>query len=184
MDWSLHNVAGGRVTESKQNPHRAKFIHLCNLQSLFEYVIPAVQDYGLALKSNDWSSFHACYLRLLGVFLCCSSKGASDYQRSMYSFALLLRYWIKHDMPIMQLLRNNHTVFSEESGEIALSVLSNAQPPSTKSTFESTRHYWQLVKMRWEALRRGEELPRFKKHRIISKSLSLSCSFDLSVLMD
>lgn len=176
MEWSLQHtldVKAGRVSEVKNNPHLARYIHLCNLQSLFEFVLPAVQDYGLALKSNDWSSFHACYLRLLGVFLCASSKGASDYQRSMYSFALLLRYWIKNDMPIMQLLRANHTVFSEESGEVALSVLSNAQPPSTKSTFESTRHYWQMVRMRYEALRRGDDLPRFKKHRLISKCFSL-----------
>src|SRR5215470_15616460 len=44
-------------------------------------------------------------------------------------------------LPIIDLLRLNHTMFSEESGEIALSALAASQPLSTRANIEQTRQY-------------------------------------------
>ena len=60
---------------------------------------------------------------MLLFYISCSSKGAADYARSMFMFDHLLRYWIRLGLPIVDLFKWNHTIFSEESGEIALSVL-------------------------------------------------------------
>ena len=43
----------GQVTE-KINLYRARYIHILNLQTLFEFCLPAIQDYGSLLKSNDF----------------------------------------------------------------------------------------------------------------------------------
>src|SRR5215470_3134627 len=74
---------------------------------------------------------------------CCFSssvvgvRGAWDY-RSMLVCRLLMQHWIKEDLPVAQLLQANHTVFSEESGEIALSVLVHSQPPNTHTELTIT----------------------------------------------
>ena len=142
---------------------------------------PATQDYGVALKGNNFGSLLQCYDRLLLFFLSCRSKGAWDYYRSMLVCRLLMQHWIKEDLPVAQLLQANHTVFSEESGEIALSVLVHSQPPNTHTELTTTRNYWQLTHQRYTALRSGLDLPRHKKHRVIGTNLSffLSCSFSL-----
>src|SRR5215813_9612162 len=84
---------------------------------------------------------------------------------------LLMQHWIKEDLPVAQLLQANHTVFSEESGEIALSVLVHSQPPNTHTELTTTRNYWQLTYQRYTALRSGLDLPRHKKHRVIGTNL-------------
>ena len=107
------------------NTYHARYIRLINLQTLFEFCIPVIQDYGVALKSNDWVLFSQCYVSLVSFFVMCNGQGVGEYQRSLYCFTLMLRYWTHHELPIMTLLRSNHTLFSEEAGEIALSVLSS-----------------------------------------------------------
>src|SRR5215470_6826040 len=117
---------------------------------------------------------------------CCFSssvvgvRGAWDY-RSMLVCRLLMQHWIKEDLPVAQLLQANHTVFSEESGEIALSVLVHSQPPNTHTELTTTRNYWQLTHQRYTALRSGLDLPRHKKHRVIGTNLSFSLLFFLSI---
>jgi len=69
----------------------------------------------------------------------CKAKGALDYQRSMYCYELMLRYWEKKKLPIIELLRLNHTMFSEESGEIALSALTTSQ--HYQLVIEKISHY-------------------------------------------
>jgi len=67
LDWEvkqLQAVREGKLEEKKSNPHRQQYIHLLNLQTLFEFCIPVIQDYGLALKSNDWKTFKRCYQQL------------------------------------------------------------------------------------------------------------------------
>ena len=67
----------------------------------------------------------------------------------------------------------NHTLFSEESGEVALSVLSYSQPASELTDLNQTQKYWLMTKHRYLALHGGDfKLPRFKKHRVVG-SLSL-----------
>ena len=118
-----------------------KGIHLLNLQCLFEFCIPSLQDYACTLKSNDWSSFYRCYKRMLLFFILCSSKGAADYARSMFLFDHLLRYWLRMGLPIMEPFNLNHTIFSEESGEVALSVLAHSQPPTNRADLNMTRKH-------------------------------------------
>ena len=69
----------------------------------------------------------------------------------MYCYELMLRYWENKKLPIIDLLRLNNTMFSEESGEIALSALATSQPLSTRANIEQTRQYWQMVKMKYES---------------------------------
>ena len=85
----------------------------------------------------------------------------------MFMFDHLLRYWIRLGLSIMELFNWNHTIFSEESGEIALSVLSHSQPPTNRSDLKNTQDYWLLTRQRYLAVRRGEDLPRHKKHRVV-----------------
>ena len=66
----------------------------------------------------------------------------------------------------MDLLRQNHTIFSEESGEIALSVLVQSQPPSTRVDLEATRQQWQLVGSRYKT-RMVHNLQSGVRHRVI-----------------
>jgi len=61
-------------------------------------------------------------------------------------------------------------MFSEESGEIALSALAASQPLSTRTNIEQTRQYWQMVKMKYES-RAEHPLPSQKKYRLLSKFL-------------
>ena len=109
---------------------------------------------------------------MLLLYISCASKGAADYARSMFMFDHLLRYWIRLDLPIIQLFKWNHTIFSEESGEIALSVLANSQPPSKRSELKNVQDYWILTRQRYLAVRQGQDLPRHKKHRVAGTSSS------------
>ena len=47
--------------------------------------------------------------------------------------------------------------YSEESGEIALSVLSHSQPPTNRSDLKNTQDYWLLTRQRYLAVRRFAE---------------------------
>jgi hypothetical protein len=168
----------------KNNLNRAAYIHLFNLQTLFEFVIPTVQDYGSTLKLNDWEQFLTCFQNLFALFAMCKSKGSTDYQRSMYAFLSLVSYWKEHNLPVIRLFQLNHTLFSEEAGEVALSVLVNAQPPNAYGNPEHTRQLWQVVKMRYTALRDLDtRVHAEKKHRVIRKflihSLFRSCVYYL-----
>src|SRR6185437_1325702 len=71
--------------------------------------------------------------------------GAGDYARAMFVFDHLLRYWRDKGMSILTMLHQIHTLFSEESGEIALSVLADSQPPNYRTDFAATRNYWQMT---------------------------------------
>ena len=116
--------------------------------------------------------YHGIYVvidRLLLFFVMCKAKGALDYQRSMYCYELMLRYWENKKLPIIELLRLNHTMFSEESGEIALSALTTSQPLSTRADIEQTRQHWQIVKLKYESLHADQQLPHQKRYRFLSK---------------
>ena len=99
----------------------------------------------------------------------CSGKGSLDYQRCMYCFQITLQFWQKHALPVFPLLEANHTMFSEESGEIALSILSTSQPVNTRTNLEQVRKAWQLVRTRYDLHELGMATPKKKKHREISK---------------
>ena len=64
---------------------------------------------------------------------------------------------------------NNHTLFSEESGEIALSVLSHGQPSGTRADIEQTRKQWQLIRSRYHP--EDDPTPRQKKFRMLGSLL-------------
>ena len=148
------------------NPWLATHVHLLNLQSLFEFCIPCIPDYGCTLKGENWESFWTCFKRMLLFFLSCSHKGATDYARSMLVFDHLLRYWFSLGLPIVDLFKWNHTIFSEESGEVALSVLSHSQPSMNRSQLPNTQDYWLLTRQRYLAAQQNQDLPRIKKHRV------------------
>src|SRR5689334_5559351 len=63
LQWSLDNawamVRGS--ADGGANPYLAKYVHLLNMRSLFEFTIPAIQDYGCALKGNDWEAFFRAF---------------------------------------------------------------------------------------------------------------------------
>jgi len=109
--------------------------------------------------------------RTLLLFMLCESRGAKEYSRSLLVFRCLLHYWFKKGLPVKELFMTNHTLFSEESGEVALSVLSHSQPPSHVSDLKQTQKYWLMTKHRYSALHGGDfKLPRFKKHRVVGSS--------------
>ena len=124
------------------------------------------------LKGNDWPAFWNSFKRLTLFYVCCSSKGSMDYARAMVMFEHIVRYWLRLQLPVAEMLATNHTIFSEESGEVALSVLAHSQPPNVKSDLNQTRKYWFLTRARYNALRSGQDVPRAKKHRIVGNYLS------------
>ena len=79
--------------------------------------------------------------------------------------------WFSLGLPVSELLAANHTVFPEESSEIALSVLTHAQPVNARSDLKVTRAYWHMTKKRYEALRSEDSVPRFKKSRVVGMIL-------------
>ena len=176
VDWEvkqIRQVRDGKMEGKPENPFRARYVHLLNLQSLFEFAIPIIQDYGLALKGSDWKVFRRCSDRLFLLYCCFTSKGAAEYQAGMYCSLRLLQYWEANQLPIMELLRHNHTLFSEESGEIALGVLTEYQPPNTQANLEVTRQYWQLLRMRYEQLHGDDGGERKRRRRTLSTYFSL-----------
>src|SRR6185437_1534178 len=94
-----------------------QYLHLLNLQSLFEFSISCVQDYDCAMKNSKWPTFR-CLTRMLLLF---------KYSRSVLVFLRLLHYWFKKDLPVKELFLMNHVLFSEEIGEVALSVLAHSE---------------------------------------------------------
>ena len=180
LSWALENaraIAHGERIETKDNPSLPPYIHLLNLHALFEFCIPCIQDYGCTLKGHDWSSFFTSFTRLLLFFISCANKGSAEYYRAMLFFHAILTKWFELGVPIADLLRVNHTVFSEESGEIALSVLAFSQPPNARPDLKVTRNYWHLTRERYCSLRSGDDLPRIKKHRVVGMYIlsSLDC---------
>jgi len=120
-------VLDGKQRSWVDNPYRSRYIHLLNLRALFEFFIPALQDYGVALKSNDWA-FRTCFYRMFLLFLCCTSKGSSDYKRCMYLFLHILRYWEQHGLPVNSFIATIQC--SLRKGENFFFVLSCPLPPS------------------------------------------------------
>src|SRR5215813_4015628 len=115
----------------------------------------------------------------------CSNKGSAEYYRAMLFFHALLTKWFELGVSIADLLRVNHTVFSEESGEIALSVLAFSQPPNARPDLKVTRNYWHMTRERYCSLHPGDDLPRIKKHRVVGMYIlsSLDCIGLMIVLL-
>ena len=78
---------------------KATYIHLVNLASLFEYFIPAVQDYGIALKVLDVPMFCEKIHNLLTVFVMLGTRGSNMYSRSLYLFLQFWQYWEDQQVP-------------------------------------------------------------------------------------
>jgi hypothetical protein len=155
---------------SKINPFRARYLHLYNLKTLFEFCIPVIQDYGVALKNNDWQLFMKCFVSLVLFYVMCNGQGVLEYQRSLYCFFIMLRYWTYHQLPVITLLQANHTLFSEESGEIALSVLTTSQPSNNRTKLDQVQKAWKLLRVYSHLRSEGAANKSQKKHRILSKS--------------
>jgi hypothetical protein len=133
------------------NPYRARFIHLYNLWTLMAFVIPAIQDYGIALKLNNNVDFMQRYLQLLLFLLYCDTPGAKMYVRNMTMFYGHLVYWKEQGLPIHTILGHFLTLFSEESGEIALGqlVFKMSKGGDPRSLDQANSH-WQTVSHRTE----------------------------------
>jgi hypothetical protein len=77
--------------------------------------------------------------------------GVVLYTRTMFVFFGLLEYWQTHGLPIFELFRRSPTFFSEESGEIGLSLLTRSRPVNMRCDYEQTRKSWLLVKQMYTA---------------------------------
>ena len=106
--------------------------------------------------------------------------GVVLYTRTMFVFFGLLEYWQTHGLPIFELFRRSPTFFSEESGEIGLSLLTRSRPVNMRCDYEQTRKSWLLVKQMYTAsseARLDSKAPgQNKSFRTIGK-LSLFISF-------
>ena len=79
----------------------------------------------------------------------------------MLIFHAVVTKWFSLGLPVSELMAANHTVFSEESGEIALSVLTHAQPVNNRTDIKQ-KSGLAYDEERYEALRVEDTLPRFK----------------------
>lgn len=134
------------------NRYQSRYIHLQNMLFLFDFVLPAVSDYGVSLKLGDFEKFRTALLRILKFYLSCRSEGRISsvtyrflgsllYQRALLVSYRILEYWEEQNLPIFDLHKDNITFFSEESGEIGLSVLALSFPSNQKGTLDETRRY-------------------------------------------
>ena len=122
LNWEKKVYCRNKFTSNipTSNPFRARYIHLFNLHVLLSFVIPSVQDYGIALKLNNLQTFLDCYRRLYITIL---NSNSSVYMRCMLLYYMLIMYWKENNMLISVMLQSNVTFFSEESGQIAISYL-------------------------------------------------------------
>ena len=110
------------------------------------------------------------------------------YTRAMFVFFGLISYWQEKELPIFKLFQRSPTFFSEESGEIGLSVLTKSRPASMRCDYEQTRKAWVLVKEMYtagtDALRDSKAPNPKKAYRTIGIPTSLVhrrnrfCCFD------
>lgn len=77
--------------------------------------------------------------------------GVVLYTRAMYVFYCIMKYWEDNNLPIFALFRASPTFFSEESGEIALSLLTRSRPANMRCDYEQTRKAWLLTKQMYSA---------------------------------
>jgi len=91
-----------------KSPHlrlwRSRYTHLLNLQLLFEFFIPTVQDYGLSFKLNDFQNFKSCLYRLFLLFLTLNTPGSHMYTRGLYFFLVHLSYWEQENVCVPLLI--------------------------------------------------------------------------------
>lgn len=164
--------------ESMPAVTRARYVHLCNLLYLFEFVVPVVHDYGAALKLGKWNDFEGAFLRILKFYISSKSKGTNQqwldvsigaviYKRALYVWYHMLSYAREHELPLWDLFSRSPTFFSEESGEISLSVLAQSLPSNHSGDIKATRYKWQETRMRADGVQSLQEnchLRNPKKH--------------------
>ena len=67
--------------------------------------------------------------------------GAILYQRGILVFLRHVEYWEEAKLPLFHLFSSNPTFFSEESGEIAISVLVQSLPVNHNGDLKATQRY-------------------------------------------
>ena len=96
----------------------------------------------------------------------------------MFIFFGLVEYWEQNGLPIARIFRESPTFLSEESGELAISLLSRSRPANLRCDYENTRKSWLLVKQMNSAASDGQKdakRPESKKsHRTIGYSSLLN----------
>ena len=85
----------------------------------------------------------------------------------MYVFYALVKYWEDNNLPIFELFKSSPTFFSEESGEIALSLLTRSRPTNMRCDYEQTRKAWLLTKPSSDPLKQSTLSDKKKTHRTI-----------------
>ena len=50
------------------NTNRARYVHMLNLFSIFDFCVPVIQDYLVVLKSKNWEEFRCCFRRCCSFF--------------------------------------------------------------------------------------------------------------------
>jgi hypothetical protein len=75
------------------------------------------------------------------ILFCVFDLGSVLYQRVILVSYRILEYWEEQKLPIFDMHRSNVTFFSEESGEIALSVLALSFPSNQKGSLDEARRY-------------------------------------------
>ena len=85
-------------------------------------------------------------------------------------FYCLLKYWEDAGLPIFDLFKSSPTFFSEESGEIALSILTRTRPVNMQCDYQQTRKSWFARKQMFSAthdahveLKRMRNLKHFER---------------------
>lgn len=73
--------------------------------------------------------------------------GSNLYQRALLIFMHHLDYWESHNLPVFNLLLENVTFFSEESGEIAISILAQSLPLNHSGDLKDTQRYLNSIKV-------------------------------------
>ena len=80
-------------------------------------------DYGVALKLNNGKLMVKMLIRLLHVLISLNTPREHGYTASIVTQILIVLYQKKHDTPAWRMLKHDFTVFNEEVGEMAFSIL-------------------------------------------------------------
>lgn len=55
--------------------YQSRYVHLVNLLYLFDFILPALGDYLVALKLGDFEAFEEAFMKLLKFYLTCRCEG-------------------------------------------------------------------------------------------------------------
>ena len=140
------------------HPCTSAFVGLREIVHLFSYIIPIVQDYGMALKMHDFDVFMKMHTRVVLLF---ANFKHQKYLKSVLLFEQLLRGLREERKDFWAFLKSSSAWLNEECGEILLSVFGRKMGKngndSRKKDIKYCDRYFKMMQLMWNMTRKHEK---------------------------